>query len=301
MAADSDYWSRFWRRRLSRRRLLQTTAVSAAGLAAAGVVGCGGDDEEGGSQGTTTAEASPKAGGTVRTPLVGLSSGNPPSLDAQRQLTFLAQIPAAFHYNRLMKFAAGRTEEIDGATSVQIDFSNVEGDAVEDVPEIVEGTTFNFKLRDNLKFHNKPPVNGRAVTAEDVKHSIDVFAAESPNRGNWLAQVDSVTVIDPQNFTIKLKQPFGPAFQVLFANNDGGPWVVPAEVLDNKDVAGKTPIGSGPWVFEEWQPNVLIRWSKNPEYYDAPRPYLDTFEASLTADPEQILANLKNDTFDGAL
>jgi peptide/nickel transport system substrate-binding protein len=301
MAADSEYWSRFWRRRLSRRRLLQTTAVSAAGLAAAGVVGCGGDDEEGGTQATTTAESSPKAGGTFRSPLVGLSTGNPPSLDAQRQLTFLAQIPAAYHYSRLMKFAAGRTEEIDGATSVQIDFSNVEGDAAEDVPEIVEGTTFNFKLRDNLKFHNIAPVNGRAVTADDVKHSIDVFAAESPNRGNWLAQVDSVTVTDPQNFTIKLKQPFGPAFQVLFANNDGGPWVVPAEILDNKDVAGKTPIGSGPWIFDAWEPNVLIRWRKNPEYYDAPLPYLDVFEGSLTADPEQILANLKNDTFDGSL
>jgi peptide/nickel transport system substrate-binding protein len=301
MAADSEYWSRFWRRRLSRRRLLQTTAVGAAGLAAAGVVGCGGDDEEGGTQETAAADASPKAGGTFRTPLVGLSTGNPPSLDSQRQLTFLAQIPAAFHYSRLLKFASGRTEEVDGATSVLIDFSNVEGDAAGELPETVDGTTFNFKLRDGLKFHNVAPVNGRAVTSDDVKHSIDVFAAESPNRGNWLAQVDSVTVTDPQNFTIKLKQPFGPAFQVLFANNDGGPWVIPAEILDNKDAAGKTPVGSGPWIFDSWEPNVVIRWKKNPEYYDAPRPYLDVFEGLLTADPEQILANLKSETFDGSL
>ena len=138
MAAESEYWGRFWRRRLSRRRLLQTTAVTGAGLAAAGVVGCG-DDEGGGGDGaeqTATAEASPKAGGTFTAPLVGLSTGNPPSLDAQRQLTFLAQIPAAFHYSRLVKFAPGRTEDVDGATSVLIDFSNVEGDAAGDVPEI---------------------------------------------------------------------------------------------------------------------------------------------------------------------
>jgi peptide/nickel transport system substrate-binding protein len=160
---------------------------------------------------------------------------------------------------------------------------------------------FNFKIRDNINFHNVAPVNGRTVTAEDVKHSIDIFAAESPNRGNWLAQVDSVTVTDEKNLTVTLKQPFGPAFQVLFANNDGGPWVMPAEVLDNKDAAGKSPIGSGPWIFDGWEPNVVIRWKKNPDYYDAPRPYMDGFEGLLTGDPEQILANLKNDTFDGAL
>ena len=303
MAAESEYWGRFWRRRLSRRRLLQTTAVTGAGLAAAGVVGCG-DDEGGGGDGaqqTATAEASPKAGGTFTTPLVGLSSGNPPSLDAQRQLTFLAQIPAAFHYSRLIKFASGRSEEVDGATSVLIDFSNAEGDAAEDVPEVVDGTVFNFKLRDNLNFHNVPPVNGRPVTAEDVKHSIDIFATESPNRGNWLAQVDKVEVTGDKTFTITLKKPFGPAFQVLFGNNDGGPWVMPKEILDNKDEAGKNAIGSGPWIFDKWEPNVVIRWRKNPDYYDAPLPYLDVFEGLLTADPEAILTRLKGGELDGSL
>src|SRR5438093_13103385 len=86
MATDSDYWSRFWRTRLSRRRLLQTSAVTAAGLAAAGVVGCGGDNEK---QGATiaTAVSSRKAGGTVRVPLAALSARNAPSLAHQTQLT----------------------------------------------------------------------------------------------------------------------------------------------------------------------------------------------------------------------
>src|SRR3990172_1018101 len=108
MALESQYWTRFWRRRLSRRRLLQATGVGAGGLAVAGVIGC----EDEGAPGATvtpgaspTPTAAPKPGGTLRGPLVGLSTGNPTSLDAQRQLAFLAQIPAAYHYSRLLKFA----------------------------------------------------------------------------------------------------------------------------------------------------------------------------------------------------
>ena len=100
---------------------------------------CGGDDEKQGAQ-TATAVSSPKAGGTFRGPLVGLSTGNPPSLDPERQLSFLAQIPAAFHYSRLLKFAPGKFEDVEGVTSVQIDFSNVEGDACAGVPEAPDGT-----------------------------------------------------------------------------------------------------------------------------------------------------------------
>src|SRR2546428_9499729 len=257
MATDSDYWSRFWRTRLSRRRLLQTSAVTAAGLAAAGVVGCGGHQGKQAAR-TPPALSSPRAGGTSRGPCRGLSTGNPPSLDPQRQLTFLAQIPAAYHYSRLLKFAPGATKDVEGVKSVQIDFSNVEGDACATMPEVVDGTTFNFKLRDNLKFHNIAPVNGRAVTADDVKHSIDIFAAESPNRGNWLEQVASVEEVDPKTFTIKLKQPFGPAFQVLFATNDGGPWVIPAELLDNKDKVGKQVTDLVLWNLYSCQPNSAI-------------------------------------------
>jgi ABC-type transport system substrate-binding protein len=246
--------------------------------------------------------ATPKAGGTLRGPLVGLSTGNPPSLDAQRQLSFLAQIPAAYHYNRLVKFVPPTTTMVNGVPSVPIDFSTVEGDAAESVPEVVdEGTTFVFKIRDNLNFHDVEPVNGRPVNAEDVKAAIDVFAAESPNRGNWLAAVESVEATGDKTLTIKLRRPFAPAFQVLFGNTDGGPWVVPTEVLEDETLANSKPIGSGPFIFEEWDEGVALRWRKNPDFYDAPRPYVDAVDQSLVGDAEVILQNLKVGTFDGAL
>ncbi|MCH8345311.1 MAG: ABC transporter substrate-binding protein [Chloroflexi bacterium] len=305
MAPESQYWTRFWRRRLSRRRLLQATGVSAAGLAVAGVVGCG-DNGEPGATATAPAEtptdAGPKMGGTLKGTLVGLSTINPPTLDSQRQLTYLAQIPAGYHYSRLVKNIPPTPQEVNGVPSIPVDFSNVEGDAAESLPEIDDtGTVFNFKIRDNLNFHDVAPVNGRPVTAEDVKLAFDLFAAESPHRGNWLTVVESVEVTGDKTLKITLRQPFGPAFQVLFGNNDGGPWIIPSEVIDSEELSNTKPIGSGPWIFDSWEPDVVMRWRKNPDYYDAPKPYIDVIENSLIGDPETILQNLSAGNLDASL
>ncbi|HUF53338.1 MAG TPA: ABC transporter substrate-binding protein [Dehalococcoidia bacterium] len=311
--ASSEYWNRFWRRRMSRRGLLKGTAVGASGLVVAGVVGCGDDDDDDDTNGgsptdtggapsaTATASTGPVMGGTVRAPLVGTSTGTPPSLDAQRQTTFLAQIPAAYHYNRLLKAVPPTPEMIDGVPSVPIDFSTIEGDAADGLPEVTDGQTFVFTLREGMKFHDVAPVSGRDVTVDDVLHSLEVFAAESPNRGNWLSQVESVEATGERQISITLRQPFAPAFQVLFANNDGGPWIVPPEVLDDPTAASTKPIGAGPWIFESMAADESIIWVKNPDYYDAPKPYIDRIEASLSGDPEVILQNLKEGNYDSAL
>ena len=309
--ASSEYWARFWRREISRRRLLKGAAVGASGLAVAGFVGCGDDDDDGGETGdgtstgtagaTTAAAGEPVPGGTIRGPLVGTSTGNPPSLDAQRQLTFLAQIPAAYHYNRLLKFIPPTPGDANGVPSVPIDFSKVEGDACDALPEQVDEATYNFTLRPNLTFHDVPPVSGRAVTADDVKAAIDAFAAESPNRGNWLSQVTGLEVTGENTFTVSLRGGFAPALQVLFANNDGGPWIIPPEVLEDETLSNTRPIGAGPFIFEGMEPGVGINWRKNPNYYDAPKPYIDAVESSLIADPEVILQNLRDENFDSSL
>ena len=51
--AESKYWNRFWRRRVSRRALLGAGAVTAVGAASAAVIGCNGGDGNGNPNGTT--------------------------------------------------------------------------------------------------------------------------------------------------------------------------------------------------------------------------------------------------------
>ena len=87
---------------------------------------------------------------------------------------------------------------------------SVEGDLATGLPEIpADGLTLTFKIRPEAKWQNKAPVNGRAVTAEDVKMSFDRIkdpATVSPRAGNFGA-IDSVTVIDAQTVQFKLKTP----------------------------------------------------------------------------------------------
>jgi ABC-type transport system substrate-binding protein len=47
--------------------------------------------------------------------------------------------------------------------------------------EALDDTTYVFYLRKGVKWHNKPPVNGRELVAEDVKFTFDRFLTEKGN------------------------------------------------------------------------------------------------------------------------
>src|SRR5947207_2291934 len=108
----SNYWERYAQMRSSRRRFMQAGAAAGVGAAALGLVGCGDDDDNGGTTpatgGTTAPGASPSAaavnrGGTLKFPMSGVSSGDPPTLYPFENLTYLAQTPSGSHYSRLLR------------------------------------------------------------------------------------------------------------------------------------------------------------------------------------------------------
>ncbi|HLA18366.1 MAG TPA: hypothetical protein VJ253_03510, partial [Dehalococcoidia bacterium] len=65
--AESTYWNRFWRRRISRRAVLGAGAVGALGAASAAVLGCGGGNGNGNGNGNggPNGIGTPVAGGNV--------------------------------------------------------------------------------------------------------------------------------------------------------------------------------------------------------------------------------------------
>ncbi|MFN0148380.1 MAG: ABC transporter substrate-binding protein [Dehalococcoidia bacterium] len=291
----SDYWNRFNEMRASRRRFLGAGAAGGAGLAGLALVGCGDDDDAASPTaapaGTTTAAASASAapteavtrGGTWRSPLNGVSSGNPPTLYPYENLTYLAQFPSGNHYSRLLRQKTGKDVAVENKTSLEGDFISKY--------EQVDPVTIRFTMKPNVKWHNKAPLNGRAATATDFVKTYEAFSKVSQNAAKFGAVIDSVTAPDEKTILIKLKNPFAPFLAAMAASSEGI-WFIPVETIDSGQVK-QEPLGTGPYVFKEFQTGVSMKWDKNPDYYDSPLPNYDKLEWGLSNDAQRIVAALQ--------
>jgi len=292
----TGYWQRMRAERTSRRRFIGGASAAGAGLAGLALVGCGDDDDDdddGGGGATQAPGTSPTApavqrGGTLRVPLSGVSSGNPPTLYPFENLTYLAQTPSAYHYSRLLRGVAKADVAVEDKTVL-------EGDLAAKW-EQVDPTHFTFTLKDNIKWQNKAPLNGRAATATDFVKSYDVFAKVSQNGAKFAGIVDKVEAPDEKTVKFTLKQPFGPFLSSIIASAEG-PWFIPVETIDSGQVK-QDPVGTGPYIFRDFATGVSIKWDRNPDYYDSPLPNFDKVEAGLTNDAQRIVAALQTGELD---
>ena len=110
--------------------------------------------------------------------------------------------------------------------------------------------TYDFKLREGVKFHNGDP-----FTADDVKFS---FARA---KGKLLHEkVRDVEVVSPTRVRIHLHEPW-PDFMAFYGTfASGAAWIVPKKYVEQvgKDGFLKHPIGLGPYKFVSHQPGIEL-------------------------------------------
>jgi peptide/nickel transport system substrate-binding protein len=306
----ADYWDRWWRQRASRRRLIGGTGVAAAGIAGLALVGCGDDDDDddgptstatsatstgtaatttGTATSTGTAVAQAVKGGTIRYPLQGISSGDPPTLFPYENLTYLAQTPSSLHYSRLLRSTSA--PDIDPA-----DHTALEGDVIAEW-EQPDDTTYVMTLKDNVTWHNKAPMNGRKMTAQDLLATWESFKTLSQNANGWTLIINNFEATDEKTIKITLKSPFAP-FLTTHASSPEAFWLIPVETIENDQV--KTdPVGSSAWVFDNYETGVAIRWTRHETFHDiADFPHFDGVEGSLLRDPQRLIQAAESGDFD---
>ena len=148
-----------------------------------------------------------------------------------------------------------------------------------------DGMTYTFKLTDKAKYHNKPPVNGRAFTAEDARLVYERYAATGVARGNYTS-VEKMTTVNPTTFQVKMKMP-KPDFLPPLASREA---VIYAIELAAGGTFSKTDqIGTGAFILSEATPGQRVKLTGNKEYWQG-APHLDGQEWRMMPDESARLA-----------
>ena len=227
----------------------------------------------------------PKRGGTLA-----IRTYDPPHFDPFQTISFKTHISLSFTHSRLLKHKAG--------PSVAPGTFPIEGDLAESWTQPNE-TTCVFKLRRGVKWHNKPPVNGRELTADDVVFSVNHFLTVKGNANAYMLKaVDKVEAPDKYTVKFTLKEPFVWLLDML--SNPHAVAIVAKEVVEKYGDLKKpeTVIGTGPWVLDSYRPNVGLTYVRNPNYFVHGLPYIDRIEATVDEDNASRMASFLSGKYD---
>jgi peptide/nickel transport system substrate-binding protein len=220
----------------------------------------------------------PKRGGILR---IAFQSDPVTGFDPQQTISFVTQVPLSFVYSRLLKVKAG--------PSVKPMTYPLEPDLAESWTQ-PNDTTYIFKLKKGVRWHPKPPVNGRELTADDVKYSYDRFLTVkgNPNRPA-LESIDKIDVLDKYTVKFTLKEPNAWFLDMLASTST---WIIAKECVEKFGDLKKVEsvVGTGPWMLERWEPNVRMTFVRHPNYFVPGLPYADGVEMLIDKDPSSRLA-----------
>jgi peptide/nickel transport system substrate-binding protein len=231
------------------------------------------------------ASAQGKRGGILR-----VRGYDPPHFDPHLTLSFKTNTTVSFVYSKLVRHRVG--------AGVPPGTFAIEPDLAERWEE-PDDTTVVFHLRRGVRWHNKPPVNGRELTAEDVKFTFDRFLSEKGNPLRFvLDPVDRVEAVDRYTVRFKLKEPF--VWLVHMLANPAGTWIIPREAVEKFGDLKKpeAAIGTGPFTLERYDPNVKATFRRNPTYYQAGLPMVDGVDWLVMEDDAVGLAAYRTGQLD---
>ena len=231
------------------------------------------------------AEEPAKRGGILR-----VRGWDPPHFDPHQTRAFMTMTTLSFVYSKLLRHKVGAGVP-PGTFALEPDLA--------ERWEQPDDTTYLFHLRKGVRWHNKPPVNGRELTADDVKFTFNRFLTIKGNPERYLLDsVDRVEAVDRYTVKFVLTEPY-----VWLPNklaNALCTWIVAPEVVEKYGDLKKaeTAIGTGPFTLERHEPNVKVVFKRNPNYFRAGQPLVDGVEWMIVEDDSTGLAMYRTGNLD---
>lgn len=163
------------------------------------------------------------------------------------------------------------------------------------------GTTWHFKLKPGVRFHDNPCFpggEGREVRTDDVFYSLKRLGDKAYQFENWWlientilgldeycdaqnaadhfdydAPVEGFRKISDTEFEIVLQKP---VYRFLYILGMFQTSIVPREAVEMYGVDfGRTPVGTGPFILDTWVPKQSLTGDRNPDYHEVRYPAAD--------------------------
>ncbi|MHB8574847.1 MAG: ABC transporter substrate-binding protein [Dehalococcoidia bacterium] len=141
-------------------------------------------------------------------------------------------------------------------------------------------------------FHDKPPANGRKVTAQDIKASFEAAGkAPQASGGAYVRQfVDSITTPDDSTITFKIKQPDAWVYYGSKLGNVIASSIIPREVAAAPDMMDKDLVGSGHFQFVSHENGANFKLKRFDNWRVKGAPWLAGIEYRLIQEQAAALA-----------
>ncbi|WP_188455807.1 glutathione ABC transporter substrate-binding protein [Virgibacillus oceani] len=151
-----------------------------------------------------------------------------------------------------------------------------------------DATEFTFKLQEGVTFHDGTPFN-----AEAVKVNLDRLTDPDSTliRSSLFEVIEETVVVDEYTVKVKLSEPFG-AMINTFAH-PAGMMLSPKALEEYGDEVSQHPVGTGPYVFKDWQPGDHLTVTKNEDYWNATENEVDSITFKPTPENGTRIAMLQ--------
>lgn len=243
-----------WSTDLTRRDVLRKAAAGSVVFSAGGVLAaCGGTSAKTTSTGTTPTGA-PKRGGKLT---VGAQGGRNDILDPHNYFTRTAFVGCHQIFDGLVRRDTKFVPHMWLAEEVTTD----------------SPTQLTIRLRDGLEFHN-----GKTVSADDLMFTFRRIITLPGADAKGMASIDlkRMKKLDERTVRLTLKRPDVSIPGKLTNNLD---FVVPIGFDPKK------PVGTGPFKFVSMTPGEKMTLTRNPNYFQSGKPYLDAMDIVTLTDP----------------
>jgi len=215
------------------------------------------------------------------------SAWDPPLIDPRlTQSVGLYQF-AGLVCNRLVRYPL--SDEASGPSDLTL-----KGDLAESWQGSPDHRVWTFKIRKGVKWQNVAPLNGRELTAADIKSCYEGYAKEGVQAFTF-QEIEGMETPDKHTLRIHLKTP-----NTLFPQNLAEPIAVifPREVLEEDGDLKKRMIGTGPYILKEHTRKVRVVLARNPDYWDSGRPLVDQYTILSTPDDATRVAAFRTSQSD---